>query len=75
MPVLRASEVREYVFCARAWWLRRVIGLEPDKRQRTYMEHGTLLHKRHGLIVKLSSFFLLVSIMLLILAALATFAL
>lgn len=74
MHVLRASEVREYVFCARAWWLRRVVGLEPDKRQRTYMDHGTLLHKRHGLVVRLSSFFLLIAIILLILAGVAAFA-
>lgn len=46
LPILRASEVGEYVYCARAWWLRRVGGLEPAGRERR--EHGTALHRRHG---------------------------
>lgn len=45
-PVIRASEVGEYVYCARAWWLRRVAGLEPADRERR--EHGAALHRRHG---------------------------
>jgi len=45
-PIIRASEIGEYVYCARAWWLRRVEGLEPDHRERR--EHGTLMHQRHG---------------------------
>jgi CRISPR/Cas system-associated exonuclease Cas4 (RecB family) len=46
MPIIRASEVGEYVYCARAWWLRRVAGLEPAGHERR--EHGTALHRRHG---------------------------
>lgn len=45
-PMIRASEIGEYVYCARAWWLRRIAGLEPAYRERR--EHGTLLHERHG---------------------------
>lgn len=45
-PVVRASELGEYVYCARAWWLRRVAGLEPAGQERR--EHGTALHRRHG---------------------------
>jgi CRISPR/Cas system-associated exonuclease Cas4 (RecB family) len=45
-PIIRASEVGEYVYCARAWWLRRVAGLEPAGRERR--ELGTALHRRHG---------------------------
>ncbi len=45
-PIIRASEVGEYVYCARAWWLRRVAGLEPDGRARR--ELGVALHRRHG---------------------------
>lgn len=46
LPIIRASEMGEYVYCARAWWLRRVAGLEPAGRERREM--GTVLHHRHG---------------------------
>lgn len=46
LPIIRASEVGEYVYCARAWWLRRVAGLEPAGHERR--EYGTALHRRHG---------------------------
>jgi CRISPR/Cas system-associated exonuclease Cas4 (RecB family) len=46
LPIIRASEVGEYVYCARAWWLRRVAGLEPAGHERR--ELGTALHSRHG---------------------------
>lgn len=46
LPIIRASEMGEYVYCARAWWLRRVAGLEPDGYERR--EYGTALHHRHG---------------------------
>ncbi|MFV9507013.1 MAG: hypothetical protein AB4911_20885 [Oscillochloridaceae bacterium umkhey_bin13] len=46
MPMIRASEVGEYVFCARAWWLRRVAGEEPAGAERR--AQGTSLHARHG---------------------------
>jgi CRISPR/Cas system-associated exonuclease Cas4 (RecB family) len=46
LPIIRASEVGEYVYCARAWWLRRVAGLEPAGHERR--ELGTTMHRRHG---------------------------
>jgi CRISPR/Cas system-associated exonuclease Cas4 (RecB family) len=46
LPIIRASEVGEYVYCARAWWLRRVAGLDPAGHERR--ELGTALHRRHG---------------------------
>jgi CRISPR/Cas system-associated exonuclease Cas4 (RecB family) len=46
LQIIRASEVGEYVYCARAWWLRRVAGLEPAGRERR--ELGVALHRRHG---------------------------
>ncbi len=39
LPVIRASEIGEYVYCARAWWLRRVQGVE---------SHNQAAHQRHG---------------------------
>ena len=41
LPIIRASEMGEYVYCARAWWLRRVASLEPAGRERR--EYGTAL--------------------------------
>ncbi len=52
LPTIRASEIGEYAYCARAWWLRRVAGLEPEGRERR--EHGTALHRRHARSVALS---------------------
>lgn len=66
LPIIRASEVGEYVYCARAWWLRRVAGLEPSGRERR--EFGTVLHRRHGRVVAGSGALLLVAAALLIAA-------
>ncbi len=44
--ILRASEIGEYVFCHRAWWLHRVQGLESANRAQ--MERGTVGHAAHG---------------------------
>src|SRR5215213_7240154 len=43
---IRASEASEYVFCARAWWLRRE-GYEPTRGQQA-LEAGTEWHLKHG---------------------------
>lgn len=52
MKRIMASEVGEYVYCARSWWLRRVAGEVPEGRQRR--EAGVTLHQRHGRAVALS---------------------
>lgn len=52
MQIIRASEVGEYVYCARAWWLRRVAGEEPAGQARRDL--GTLGHARHSREVALS---------------------
>jgi CRISPR/Cas system-associated exonuclease Cas4 (RecB family) len=52
MKTIRASEVGEYVYCARAWWLRRVAGEEPAGQARRDL--GTLRHARHSRAVALS---------------------
>src|SRR5689334_2789845 len=66
LPIIRASEVGEYVYCARAWWLRRVEGLEPDARER--LERGMILHRRHGLNVAGSRILLGVAVLLVFVA-------
>jgi CRISPR/Cas system-associated exonuclease Cas4 (RecB family) len=68
LPIIRASEVGEYVYCARAWWLRRVAGLEPAGRERR--ELGTMLHHRHGRAVAGSRALVMLGIALALAAAL-----
>lgn len=48
--ILRASEIGEYVFCHRAWWLDRIQGVEPANLLE--MELGTARHTSHGEIVE-----------------------
>lgn len=45
-PIIRASEIAEYVYCARSWWFRRVEGLEPEGHERRAF--GAAMHRRHG---------------------------
>jgi hypothetical protein len=44
--ILRASEIGEYVFCHRAWWLHRVQGFESTNRAQ--MQAGAARHVAHG---------------------------
>ena len=44
--IIRASEIGEYVFCHRAWWLHRVQGIESANR--VQMEFGVARHQAHG---------------------------
>lgn len=66
LPIIRASEIGEYVYCARAWWLRRVAGLQPAGRERR--ERGTVLHRRHGRDVALSGALIWIGALLLVAA-------
>ena len=45
-PVIRASELGEYVYCARSWWLRRVQGVQ--SRNKAALRSGMAAHDRHG---------------------------
>lgn len=44
--IIRASEVNEYEFCHRAWWLHRVQGAESANLVK--LEEGQLRHLLHG---------------------------
>jgi hypothetical protein len=45
-PTLSASEVGRYVYCARAWWLQRVHGLQPANQEA--LDMGRQRHQAHG---------------------------
>ena len=67
-PAIRASEIGEYVFCHRAWWLRHVEGYESANTRQ--MEAGTAAHARHGRTVGLGATLRSLAV-LLVLAAIA----
>ncbi|HEY6042007.1 MAG TPA: hypothetical protein VIX58_07745 [Anaerolineae bacterium] len=66
--VIRASEIGEYVFCARAWWLGRVQGVPNANRQT--LDAGILRHRAHGQSVRRAELLSRAVLVLLILAAL-----
>jgi hypothetical protein len=43
---LTASQVGQYAFCARAWWLATVEKCEPAHQAR--LDAGQIAHERHG---------------------------
>ena len=45
-PIIRASEVAQYAFCHRAWWLSRVKGHRPANAPD--LARGSRAHSRHG---------------------------
>ena len=44
--IIRASEIGEYVFCHRAWWLHQIQDIESVNRE--LMSTGTRHHQAHG---------------------------
>lgn len=47
--LIRASEVGQYTYCARAWWLDRVQGLSPTNDRELTL--GREDHRKHGRMV------------------------
>lgn len=47
--IIRASEIAEYVYCQRAWWMSRVAGLAPENIEQ--LEMGAAHHREHGNLV------------------------
>lgn len=45
-PVIRASEISQYAFCARSWWLQRVRGYRSSNL--AAMDRGAVRHRAHG---------------------------
>ena len=44
--IIRASEIAQYAYCARAWWLSRVKGYRSANV--AAMRRGTVQHRTHG---------------------------
>lgn len=44
--IIRASEVGEYAYCARSWWLHRVHGVSSSNV--AALQSGQQTHDRHG---------------------------
>ena len=69
---VRASEIGEYVFCHRAWWLHQVQGhTSANARQ---LEAGTATHARHGRLVGLSAGLRALAVLLVLAAVLLAVA-
>ena len=70
--IIRASEIGQYAFCARAWWLGRVKGYRSTNM--AAMREGTSQHRSHGR--RVAGYHLLqrLAFVLLVLAALAVVA-
>jgi hypothetical protein len=71
-PILRASEIGQYAFCARAWWLGRVKGYRSVNV--AAMRLGTIRHRRHGRAVEGYHLARRLAAALLVLAAIALLA-
>ncbi len=47
---VRASEISEYVYCQRAWWLKQKQGVKSRNVQQ--LRQGTQYHRQHGSLVR-----------------------
>jgi len=65
MPVIRASDIGNYLYCRRAWWYRKQ-GMESTNQ--TDLAAGTELHARHGRQVVASSLTRTIGLILLLIA-------
>ncbi len=67
--VIRASEIGQYTYCARAWWLGNVMGL-PSSNVRE-MAQGEAVHRQHGQAVWFAGALRVIAIGLLLVAVIA----
>lgn len=68
MRLIRASEIGEYLYCHRAWWLRHIQGHASTNVRE--LEGGTATHAWHGRLVWLGSALRFVALLLIALAGL-----
>ncbi len=65
--IIRASELGQYKYCARAWWLGSVMGV-PSANTRE-LAQGEVTHRRHGQAVWLAVALRWLAVGLIVLAA------
>ncbi len=65
--IVRASELGQYAYCARAWWLARVQGIPPANISQ--LQAGLAHHRAHGRRVLTSRRLRWLAVGLLVLAA------
>ena len=51
-PIIRASELGQYAYCAKAWWLGSVEGVASANVRE--MDAGASAHEQHGQAVQIS---------------------
>jgi hypothetical protein len=60
--IIRASEIGQYDFCAKAWWLGSIEGVQPSNVRE--LQAGTAAHEEHGQQVRRASQFQTAAIVL-----------
>jgi CRISPR/Cas system-associated exonuclease Cas4 (RecB family) len=70
--IIRASELSQYAYCARAWWLGVVMGVQSTNTRE--LQHGLNLHRAHGQQVWWSRVLIWVAVGLVALAAIVLIA-
>ncbi|MBE7469003.1 MAG: hypothetical protein DPW09_27090 [Anaerolineae bacterium] len=45
LPLIRASELAQFSFCQRAWWLNTIKQIPPNNQ--AVLKHGTQIHRLH----------------------------
>ncbi len=48
--MIQASEISDYVYCRRSWWLKRTRGAQPENEHA--LTQGTNYHQVHGYMVQ-----------------------
>ena len=66
MRIIRASEIGEYIYCHRAWWLRHIGGYQSANVRE--LAAGTSVHEQHGRTVWLSGVLRVAALVLVALA-------
>ncbi|GIV85084.1 MAG: hypothetical protein KatS3mg052_2091 [Candidatus Roseilinea sp.] len=57
--VIRASDIGQYAYCARAWWLISVVGA--PSANAAELQRGAAMHRRHGRAMWLSGVLVIVA--------------